>query len=213
MQDIEAYPLRWPLGYPRTKYPKLSPFKKTRYDYDLGKTLRRTLEAERTFLRTELRLLKAKNVVVSTDIPLRQDGEFYSQRRNPDDPAIAVYFVLGDQQKVIACDAWNNIQDNIRAIARTIKNLRGLDRYKCTDIMKGVFSGLEERMLPAAGEGSGAAWWDVLEIDMGASADEIDRAFKRLAKLHHPDVPGGSADTYHTISEARLQGLSSRGQS
>ena len=62
MTDITAYPLQWPAGWPRTRMPKLSKFG----NY--------TFEQARRELMRELNLLGARNVVISSNLRLRNDG-------------------------------------------------------------------------------------------------------------------------------------------
>ncbi len=48
-------------------------------------------------------------------------------------------------------------------------------------------------------------YYEILEIDRGADSEELKRAYRRLARLHHPDVSGGegdSGDRFKEISEA-----------
>ena len=44
-------------------------------------------------------------------------------------------------------------------------------------------------------------YYKVLGIPYGASKDEIKKAFRSLAKIHHPDK-GGDANTFKSITEA-----------
>ena len=45
-------------------------------------------------------------------------------------------------------------------------------------------------------------YYEVLGIAKGASADEIKKAFRRAAVLHHPDKEGGSEEKFKEINEA-----------
>lgn len=45
-------------------------------------------------------------------------------------------------------------------------------------------------------------YYDVLGIQKGASADEIKKAYRRLAVQHHPDKEGGNETKFKEISEA-----------
>ena len=47
----------------------------------------------------------------------------------PDDPGVAVYFQLHDKERVLACDKWDTVADNIAAIAAHIDGIRRQDRY------------------------------------------------------------------------------------
>ena len=42
----------------------------------------------------------------------------------------------------------------------------------------------------------------ILEVSPGASLSEIRAAFRRLARLHHPDVGGGSAERMAAVNRA-----------
>ena len=41
--------------------------------------------------------------------------------------------------------------------------------------------------------------YDTLEIDEDATLDDIKKAYRRLAKIHHPDVTGGSSSMFGII--------------
>lgn len=89
-----AYPLAWPQGWPKTEWQKRkasSPFNTT-------------FDRARRDLVNELRLLGATNVVISTNLPLRQDGYPYADaaRRKIDDPGVAVYFMLRKRPMTMA---------------------------------------------------------------------------------------------------------------
>lgn len=109
-----AYPLHWPDGVPRTKYRKRSRFGIV------------SLGIARDELLHELRLLGARYVVLSTNAPTKRDGYFYADARNPDDPGVAVYFDLDGAQRVIACDAWIRMVDNVQALAKTVAGAAAL---------------------------------------------------------------------------------------
>lgn len=42
----------------------------------------------------------------------------------------------------------------------------------------------------------------VLELELGASVDDIKKAYKRLSKIHHPDMPTGNAEAFVKLKEA-----------
>ena len=45
-------------------------------------------------------------------------------------------------------------------------------------------------------------YYKQLNVDKGASKDEIKKAFRKLAHEHHPDKTGGNADKFKEINEA-----------
>jgi hypothetical protein len=72
------FPLSWPPGFPRTKYPAQS-----RFDTP-EERVRRNLEFQ-------LDLMDAANVVATTNSELRRDGRPYANQRISD-TGVAVYF-------------------------------------------------------------------------------------------------------------------------
>jgi DnaJ-like protein len=57
----------------------------------------------------------------------------------------------------------------------------------------------------------GGEAYGVLGIDEGASREEIESAYRRAAKLAHPDVAGGDRDRWDLLIEARDLLLGARG--
>ena len=79
--DVNAYPLSWPATWPRKQW----------HERKRSSFAEHSLAVARDFVLDELRLLKAKNVIISTNVELRRDGLPRSGRRAPDDPGAAVY--------------------------------------------------------------------------------------------------------------------------
>lgn len=197
MSTIEAYPLQWPVGWPRTSAT-------TRQRANFSVKYVRSFASVRDELLNELRLLGVKRhtIVLSTNVPLRRDGLPYANQAQPEDVGIAVYFALGDDQKCFPCDKWNRIEDNMRAISLTINALRGMERWGSKQMVEAAFAGFAP--LPAGGEDSPDAWWTVLHVEPDASMADIASAYKRQAMLNHPDR-GGDATMFHRIQHAYEQ--------
>lgn len=189
---IDAYPLTWPMGWPRTERPEWSRFKASHSGamYDLL---------------NELRLLDAKNVIISTNLPLRRDGLPYASRHEPQDSGVAVYFDLDGQPQCIPCDKWNSVRDNLHAISKTINALRGIERWGAKEMVNAAFRGF--KALPAQGDTTPSAqrlWFDVLEVSPDASWDVIEAVYRRLLHKVHPDK-GGSEAAFHELQAAFKQ--------
>ena len=179
----EAYPLSWPMGRPRTGKQERSRFGVT-------------MAAARDGLFRELRLMGARHVVLSTDVPLRRDGLPYATAREPGDPGAAVYFEWKGRSMAFCCDRWDRVRDNVRAMQLTIQALRGLDRWGTGDMVEAAFSGFTA--LPAPGK---RPWWQVLGIDGDSTQDEIRTAYRALARRRHPDA-GGSVAAFQELRDA-----------
>lgn len=186
---VEAYPLHWPVGYPRAKYTEKSRFS----GENLG--------ALRHDMLAELRRLGATNVVVSTNFPLRDDGLFRASapRGGISDHGVAVYFTYNKEPMVLCCDKWHNIESNITAITKTIYAMRGMERWGVSDMLKRAFSGF--KALPESRE-----WWEILGVSRHASNDEIKRAYREKAFKAHPDH-GGNNSEFNLLNEAYQKGL------
>lgn len=187
----ESYPLSWPDGWPRTMHAEKSRFKTS-------------MAMARKNLVNELGRLGARNVVVSSNVPLRQDGLPYASFKIPADVGVAVYFQYKDKPMTFACDRWNSVVDNLDAIGKTIEALRGIDRWGASDMMERAFSGFFS--LPPAG----SDWWNVLNICRSSSLIDVTAAYKRLVRIFHPDN-GSSPNVVmmqkinQAISEARAE--------
>lgn len=183
----EAYPLQWPDHKKRT----------ASYHRERSRFRVASFAVTRDELFRELNLLGAKSVVLSTNIPLRQDGLPYANTKKQDDPGAAIYFQYKSKAMCFACDRWEKIEDNIQAIRHTINALRGIARWGSGDMLEAAFTGFQA--LPAPG--SSKPWWQVLQCVSAAPLSEIEAHYKILARQHHPDN-GGSAEKMSEINAA-----------
>ena len=195
----EGYTLAWPMAQARTR---AAARVDARYIYKL------TFERYRRELSDELRRLGAINVVISCDLPLRADGMPYADRTEPKDPGVAVWFDLPDQvgtikPYVIAIDRYQHVRTNVAALARTIEAFRIIDRHGSASLMQQAMGGF--KMLPA--HEANESWWRVLGLESTATAEDVARAYERLAQLNHPDRSGGSHDEMARINAARDRAL------
>jgi hypothetical protein len=128
------------------------------------------------------------------------------------DPSVAVWWLERQHgkwtERVLACDVWQDINQNTRALHLTIEALCGIERWGCTEIVEKAFTGFAA--LPAAGETfTKRGWREVLanglEWPSELAADEllviVKARHRKLAALHHPDR-GGSTEEAATINAA-----------
>lgn len=185
----ESYPLYWPEGWKRTKFREHSRFKTG-------------FGAARKLLFEELGRLGATGVILSTSIPLRNDGLPRANMR-PDggDPGVAVYFKRAKKSMVFACDKYVDTCDNIYAIAKTIDAMRGIERWGASDMMERAFTGFT-----ALPEKASTPWRVVLEFadHQTVGITEVEARFRALAKKHHPDT-GGDRNMFEALVAAREQ--------
>ncbi|MBH8565899.1 DnaJ domain-containing protein [Nostoc sp. CENA67] len=180
MNDISAYPLTWATIYPRTHKREAAQFQVS-------------FSVARDDLLNELRLLGAKNVIISSNVPLRKDGLPYANFKEPDDTGVAVYFSLKDKSYALCCDRWLKTKDNMRAIGLHIAAMRGMERWGVGSVEQ-AFAGYQA--LPPSIE---KKWWQILGVDVRASDDEVKAAYRELARKYHPD--GGNSPDSEKMTE------------
>lgn len=189
---MEAYPLHWPIGWKRVKYPERSRFGSYGRNPSVANSIWR--------VQKEIRMLGGSGLIISTNVQLRQDGLPYSNRNEPEDRGIAVYFKWNDQDIVIACDTYDLVGCNLWAVAKTVEAMRGIDRWGCSDLLNRAFTGF--KALPEQSSKPKRQWWEILDIDMEAPFHVIKTQYKSKAKFNHPDMPTGNKERFQEINEA-----------
>jgi len=177
--SADAYPLNWPPGWPRHKGERDSDtrFKGPTYRWD------------RVFggLVDELRRIGAKNIVVSTNQPVRKDGYPYAQERSIPDVGVAVYFTRNGKSLVMAQDRFWTVLGNMRSLTMAIEGLRQMERHGGATMLERAFDGFTA--LPAPDD-----CWTVLGVDgrrETVTVEVIRRHFKARAAelLDHRGMP------------------------
>lgn len=189
---VNANPLTWPTGWKRTVYKKKSIFKTG-------------FARARDGLFHELKLMGVSdwNVILSTNVPLRQDGIPYAGMAQPKDTGVAVYFRYKNKPMVFACDQYTKVEDNLYAICKTVEALRGINRWGASEMMERSFTGF--LALPAPAAKVPREWWDILECRRDASPEVVRAQYLRLSKDNHPDRGGDEnkmAEINHAYYEA-----------
>ena len=170
-EGMTAYPLTWPDGWKRTSYRQRSKSKTT-----FGRV--------RDELLHEIKLMRGSKTILSTNIPLRNDGLPYSNLREPTDPGVAVYFEFKGKRMVFACDKWKTATENAWAIKKTIEALRGIERWGASDMMERAFTGL-----PPGKSHVEETWWEIFGFDRPTTnVDQIKARRNELARKYHPDI-------------------------
>jgi len=177
-----AYPLKWPDGWTRS----LSPAK-SRFDCNFNQALG-NIKYELDRMGVDI-----STIVYSTNLELRKDGLPRMGRGQPFDRGVAVYWMQDGAQKVIACDRWDTVKDNLRAIEKTLEALRGIDRWGTSDIVNKAFAGFNALPAPAVGWRETLGHCDTLE--------QASAARNRMAMGVHPDR-GGSDEAMKSINAA-----------
>lgn len=191
-----AHPLTWPAGWARADVQRPSRFGR-------GHWVKPTVHVATRSVLLELERLGATDVVISTNLALRRDGLPRSGQRKPEDPGVAVYFTLAGQDRVLACDSWDEVGCNLTAIAKHIDALRGQSRWGVGSVEQ-AFAGF--RALPRASGDETDHWWVVLGVSRHASAEDVRKAARDALRDSHPDR-GGDPKRFLAVKSAREQAL------
>lgn len=202
---IEPFPLLWPTGWPRTAESKRMPQFKFKGLTHNGAT-RSLVEA--------VRKLGGRNLVITTNLRVRQDGLPYAQQARMDDPGVAIYFDITKagavQHVAMARDAYQTIAANARSLALALDYMRGMERHGGAVMVDRMFTGFTALPEP----GRKAPWREVFGFTPGEfeanhpdnRGDIIEMRFRKAAMERHPDR-GGSDAAMAELNEAREQAL------
>jgi hypothetical protein len=172
------YPLQWPVQQPRTKTQNKSKFGSV--------SIYRASEE----LFNELRLLGAKNLVISSNLQQRMRGDGFLSNQRVEDAGIAIYSNIKGEDKVMACDRWDKVEHNIWALCLSVKAIRGLERWGGSEFLDGLFSGF--KALPA-----GDNTIQTISYFEGITTIEALKAkYRELAMQYHPDRPDGNIEKF-----------------
>ena len=191
MSEITAYPLQWPVGWKKTSIPKKSQFRVSSF------------AKLRNELINSLKLMNAKNVIISSNIPLNTRGEASSLFSRPFDKGAAIYFTYKDKQMVFACDIFNRVEDNIKSITNTINAIRGIERWGASEMLERAFTGFAQLNSPDYEK----TWYELLGVNENSTKLEIKAAWKKQSLIHHPDKEFGSEEMIKKINSAYEKGI------
>ncbi|MBU0749176.1 MAG: J domain-containing protein [Gammaproteobacteria bacterium] len=202
MSTPTRYPLQWPEGWKRMQ----SYQRKTATFSRQGKALTVFDGVQRVLDELQRLGVHQDDVVVSTNLQTRLDGLPRSNQARPGDPGVCVYWrkSINEPMRCMAVDRYDEVQDNLAAVAATLEAMRSIERHGGAAILDRAFTGFAALPAPVGGKRD---WWTVLELQSTASQAEIREAFNRLAREHHPDR-GGTDERMAEIIRARDEALS-----
>jgi hypothetical protein len=213
--SAERFPLTWPDGWKRTAASARTraQFGKSTSQYDSQQNRTRyTGKARLSVAQAISRIagelqrmeISEENVIVSTNVPVRLDGLPRSDRAEPADPGVAIYW--RDRQKrqqCMAIDRYDRVADNLAAVAATLDAMRAIKRHGGAEILDRAFKGFAA--LPAGPR----PWREVLGFQNGnaVSRELVLQRFLELARKRHPDKQGGSHEQMVELTAAREAAL------
>jgi hypothetical protein len=205
---VEAYPLSWPAGWPRTAANKRKhgKFMSRNQWITTATSVDRVLSELRRFG------VDRRSVILSSNVEAKSDGLPRSDRNvNLVDPGAAVYWTDPEtkQQQCIAIDQYTWVSDNFAAIAATLDSMRAIERHGGAQILKRAFEGFKAlpssttpAFTPAQAAESVAAriGWrsDVILSDREHAKNALRLAMSKT----HPDA-GGAQHDFQMVQEAK----------
>lgn len=225
-----SYPLSWPAGWPRTKPAdrRSARFRRTEsvYSAALGRnyTDRREITVssalDRVVREIERMGVPHQKIIFSTNVELGRNGWPLSNRRDPDDPGVAVYWTdpATKQQQCMAIDIYDSVAGNIAAVAATLDAMRAIERHGGAQILKRAFQGFTALpstttalSLEQAADVLSRRSFNIPASAIIRNADNARSAYRAAAGKTHPDA-GGSTDEFQLVQEARRVLVSHHGQ-
>lgn len=193
-------PLQWPAGFARTRQRTHGRFRLT-FPAAL-KSLHAAMQN---------RGLARHEYVISSNLPLKNNGDPTPVSASVQDTGIAVYWKEKNKPiRVVACDQFWGAHQNLRALALTLEHLRNMERWGCTQLVEHIMdSGFA---LPGPGQTS-TGTGDGMPVDVEptkewchplVTPDLVAVIYKNFAKKWHPDQ-GGSTAMMAQLSLAKAQ--------
>lgn len=207
------HPLQWPTAKARTPETKRKPGRFSsesekrhcsRRPVTLYEACQRLSSEVQSWTKVghQWRIDPEKVFITSAISDIKNDGMPYSNRRMPDDPAIAIYFHLDAELMALAINSFASIEQNIAAAAATLEAYRKLDRYGVSLAQGDLIIRLR---LPEKATASNT-WWSVLGVPINAGSEQIKSAYRKLVKTHHPDT-GGDRAAWDRVQSAYKQAM------
>lgn len=192
--------LDWPANWPRTppekrvdsRFGRLQTTQRETYSFRSKKHLPFTDAYQRVV--SETTRADASQLVVEHDGEYTVRGDPLVGKREPDDPGVIVRWTRAGKQYALPCDKYRTRAENLGAIAATIEAMRIIERH-------GVLS-TEQSYRAAEALPAGNVHHVVLNVGANATEEEIEAAFRKLARAKHPDA-GGSMEEFIALQEAR----------
>jgi hypothetical protein len=183
----QAYPLYWPLGFPRTKFPSRSQFRTS-----LDMAQQNVTKALRSFAKDSGKDIV--NLTVSSNVTM--------MTTEPKDGGVAVYFRWDNIDCCIAVDRYPTPAENLQAIMHVIEAERTKLRHGGLNITRAGFRGYAALPPPKGPDGQlEKPWWHVLGFTEAVPIEAAEAKYREMVKTHHPDR-GGDAAAFNLVTDA-----------
>lgn len=177
--SVTAFPLTWPEGFPRSKNRESGRFQTT-----LPAALKNVQDSIRKFGQDSNK--PVSNITISSNVTLGA--------HRPTDPGVAIWFTWVNMQICIPVDRYNSVEANLQAIHHIVEARRTELRHGTLALVRATFTGF--KALPAPD------WRSTLKLSGQVTAEQVDAAYRQLAKSAHSDA-GGSDQAMIALNAAR----------
>ncbi len=162
----------------------------------------------RRVVANQVQLFGGSDLIISSNLELRLDGNPRSNQKQPTDRGVAIFFKRGGQDMALACDIYTTVEDNLWALCRTLDALRQIERDGSPSLINRAFRGFAALPDPEKRE-----WWEVLNVHKNATDAEVRAAYIQLARQYHPDSghDGGDPVMFDQVQKAYDLAMGKRG--
>ena len=183
---MEAYPLHWPSGFPKSKDKHTSQFKTS-----LAGALKNVNNSLYMFGKDSKTPITT--MIISSNVTLGM--------QNPKESGVAIWFTWSEANLCIAVDRYQRVEDNLQAIHHIIEARRTELRHGGLHIVRQTFMGF--KALP---QSTKRDWWVVLGVSQKSTLFEIKAAWKQKLLMVHPDH-GGSTQQLDEVQNAYKESI------
>jgi hypothetical protein len=186
--------LDWPAGFDRTDPADRE--STTRFDSTRSDT--------KDDFRKTLRLMGVDQYRVAVDSGGRYVcGDGYPKHgANPDDPGAVVRWRRDGSEYAVACDHYDDVDDNLRSIYLWLEETR---KRNDRPVVTGA-SGFAAAALPdAEAEPADPPAHEVLGVRPDAPPEVVEGAARARIQQTHPDKPGGDREAFQRVQRAKEQ--------
>jgi hypothetical protein len=155
-------------------------------------------------LEREIGHLNGKAVVIQAGFDardIRNDGWPRSSARAKE-PGVVVSFQTPNGPLSFPCDTYDAWEDNLRAIALSLEALRAVNRYGVTKHAE-QYQGFKALSAPGAENGMSREQAVEFIRRWGGAEGGLEDAYRRAARVLHPDVSTGSHEQFVELAKAR----------
>lgn len=188
------YPLFWPEEWPRTP---CDAKKRSRYNISYQRAVNDAL--------LSLKRMGVSQWSPSTNLRERRNQPPTEGAAAREDPGVALWWLdpKRSETRVIACDMYPSVRENMRAIGLALEGLRAIERSGATQILERTMQTFASKGLPAPKP----EWVYTLGlVDYPPSMAHLEEAFRARCKQAHPDA-GGSHELFIELQTARENAL------